>query len=137
MQRNSILWGIIFALIAVLLGAFGVHVLKPLLSAEKLAVFETGVKYQFMHAMALIAFSLYTNQMEQDCQKSKAIKWVAIFFIVGTFLFSGSLYGLVWMSIRQNAMAALFGPITPLGGLCFMLGWTCWGWIILKNKVDK
>lgn len=136
MQRNVLVWGIVFSLIAVLLGAFGAHALKAMVSVEKLAIFEVGVKYQMMHGMALIALSLYLHQMGTSIDQ-QAIKWASNFFILGTFLFSGSLYGLTGVASSQNAWASFIGPITPFGGLCFMLGWIFWAWAVLKNKVDK
>ena len=59
MYRKILIWGLVFSLLAVVFGAFGAHALKVFVNQDKLQIFETGVRYQFMHAIALIALSLY------------------------------------------------------------------------------
>lgn len=137
MHRKILILGILFSLLAVVLGAFGAHALKALVSVEKLQIFETGVRYQFMHAVALIALSLYGSQNEAKMGEQKAIGWSAHFFLIGIFLFSGSLYLLTLLSTTSYPIARLLGPITPLGGLCFILGWTFWLRVVFLHKVDK
>ncbi len=136
MHRKILLWGIFFALVAVLLGAFGAHALKSILSPEKLQSYETGVRYQLIHALALIALSIYCQLNEAAHGTIKGIRWAANFFIVGCCLFSGSIYGLSFLSITQSSWSVLLGPITPIGGLCFMLGWASWARVVWLNKVD-
>lgn len=136
MHRKILLWGIAFAFVAVLLGAFGAHALKAILSPEKLQSFETGVRYQFMHALALIALSIYRQQNKADHSLNKGIQWTSRFFIMGIFLFCGSIYGLAILSVTYPDGTILLGPITPIGGLCFMLGWANWGRSVWLNKVD-
>ena len=137
MHRKILILGLFFSLLAVVLGAFGAHALKALVSQDKLQIFETGVRYQFMHAMALIALSLYGSQNEYKMGEQKAIGWAAHFFLIGIFLFSGSLYLLTLLSTTSYPMARLLGPITPLGGLCFILGWAFWIRAVYLDKVDK
>jgi uncharacterized membrane protein YgdD (TMEM256/DUF423 family) len=98
--------GAISAFIAVALGAFGAHGLRNTLEPRMLEVFEVGVRYQMYHALALVAVGTVSN--------ANLAGW---FFLAGTVLFSGSLYGLALTGAR------FFGPITPLGGLCFLVGW--------------
>ncbi len=137
MLRSILLWGILTALLSVLLGAFGAHALKSIVQPNQLQTFETGVRYQMIHALALVGLALYGDVKQQLGFEKKQLLWVARFFIVGIFLFSGSLYGLVLLSNSTNGLARILGPITPLGGLSFMLGWASWARIVLLHKVDK
>lgn len=136
MHRKVLLWGIAFAIVAVLLGAFGAHALKSILSPEKLQSYETGVRYQLIHALALIALSIYGQLNKTNDFLNKGIGWSAHFFIVGAFLFSGSIYGLALLSVIHPSWAFVLGPVTPIGGLCFMLGWASWARVVWLNKVD-
>jgi uncharacterized membrane protein YgdD (TMEM256/DUF423 family) len=108
-----------------------------MVSGEKLQIFETGVRYQFMHAMALITLAIYCNQRNLSVKEQKRIAWAAHFFIAGTLLFSGSLYILTLIATTDHPLIPFIGPITPLGGLCFMLGWFLWLRVVFLNKVDK
>ena len=87
MHRKVLLWGLLFAGIAVMLGAFGAHALKSLVPADKVIIFETGVRYQLMHALALILLSLYIQQNLSISTHSNGIKWSARFFFARNFLF--------------------------------------------------
>ena len=136
MHRKILLWGIAFAIIAVLLGAFGAHALKAILTPEKLQSYETGVRYQLIHALALIALSIYGQQNKTNDIVQKGIGWAAHFFIVGCILFSGSIYGLSLLSVIHPGWSFLLGPVTPIGGLGFMLGWASWARVVWLNKVD-
>ena len=136
MHRKILLWGIGFAITAVLLGAFGAHALKAILTPEKLQSYETGVRYQLIHALALIALSIYGQINKTNDFLNKGIGWSAHFFIVGAFLFSGSIYGLALLSVIHPSWAFVLGPVTPIGGLFFMLGWASWARVVWLNKVD-
>ncbi len=136
MHRKILLWGIGFAISAVLLGAFGAHALKAILTPEKLQSYETGVRYQLIHALALIALSIYGQINKTNDFLNKGIGWSAHFFIVGAFLFSGSIYGLALFSVIHPSWAFVLGPVTPIGGLFFMLGWAIWARFVWLNKVD-
>jgi uncharacterized membrane protein YgdD (TMEM256/DUF423 family) len=137
MDRKILIFGLAFAALSVLLGAFGSHALKSMVSGEKLQIFETGVRYQFMHAMALITLAIYCNQRHLSVKEQKRIAWAAHFFIAGTLLFSGSLYILTLIANTDHPLIPFIGPITPIGGLCFMLGWFLWLRVVFLNKVDK
>lgn len=93
MHRKILLWGITFAIIAVLLGAFGAHALKSVLTPEKLVSYETGVRYQLIHALALIALSIYGQLNKSNDILNKGIGWAAHFFIVGAFYLAGPYMG--------------------------------------------
>ena len=137
MHRKILIGGLLFSLFSVALGAFGAHALKALVTPDKLGVFETGVRYQFMHGMALIALSIYGSQNHAKLGEQKGIEWAFIFFISGIIFFSGSLYLLVLATILNGTWSNFVGPITPLGGLFFMLGWISWLRVVFKDKVDK
>jgi uncharacterized membrane protein YgdD (TMEM256/DUF423 family) len=112
MQRFLLMSAALSAMLAVALGAFAAHGLKSRLSETLLATFQTGVHYQFMHSLAVILVVILYRQQSQGL-----LLWSALLFFAGILLFSGSLYGLSLTQIKA------FGPITPLGGLCFMAGW--------------
>ena len=137
MRTSIILGGLLLALFSVLLGAFGAHALKNLVAPAKVAIFETGVRYQFMHGLALIILSLYSQQNESYPTIQKSIKRVAQFFLTGCLFFSGSLYLLTLQPLFSFNYSKIIGPVTPLGGLFFMLGWASWIRLIWLHKVDK
>lgn len=96
-------------------GAFGAHALKGKLTESALASFETGVRYQMYHAIALLVVALLIAQYPEV----KSLSVTGWCFVAGTILFSGSLYGLTLGGIKA------LGPVTPLGGLAFIIGWIC------------
>jgi len=103
-------------LVSVALGAFAAHGLKAQLAPYLLGIFETGVLYQFIHTLAIVFCALLLLlSLGQKAQKYFFI--AAICFIIGIFCFSGSLYALALTGIKW------FGPMTPMGGLLFMIGW--------------
>ena len=110
MIKLFLLTGSFFCMLSVMLGAFAAHGLKSRLTEYSLGVFKTAAEYQMVHGLALIAVAIL-------------IKWginltmAGGFFIAGMLLFSGSLYLLALSGMKW------LGPITPLGGLCFIIGW--------------
>jgi len=100
------------ALLSVVLGAFAAHGLKTKLSDTLLNTFQTGVQYQMYHSLALILLVILYRQMPQSL-----LIYSAGFMFAGIILFSGSLYMLALTQIKW------FGPVTPLGGVCFIIGW--------------
>ncbi|MEY3377906.1 MAG: hypothetical protein RLZZ328_1019 [Bacteroidota bacterium] len=127
MHRSIQLRGIVFAAIAVILGAFGAHALKAVLPLDRLQVFETGVRYQIIHSIALIVLSLNLTKYEDATFASKWMHRAALFMTIGIVLFSGSLYIISTSSILPFSVGPWMGPITPIGGLFFIIGWTSWG----------
>lgn len=109
-----ILGGILGGL-AVALGAFGAHGLRARLAADLLATFETGVRYHMYHALALFAVATAISKWPGS-NLPAAAGWL---FVIGTLLFSGSLYLLSLTGLRW------LGAVTPFGGLAFLAGWTC------------
>lgn len=108
--------GAIWGGLAVALGAFAAHALKAELSEHSLSIFETGVRYQMDHALALLVIALLWQQLEGG---QRWLTGAGVAFTVGIVLFSGSLYAL-----SLSGMTGL-GLITPLGGLAFLVGWGC------------
>lgn len=102
--------GAFSALLAVALGAFGAHGLRDRLAPEMLAIYQTGVQYHFYHAVGIALAGLAADRLP-------VARRTAILFVVGTVLFSGSLYLLTITGIKK------LGMITPLGGVCFLAGW--------------
>ncbi len=122
-DRHFIALGSFNMLIAIALGAFGAHALKPLLGADLLAVWQTAVQYHLVHGLALIALGLLLPRFEH-----KRMCWAGIAFFVGIVLFSGSLYALALSNLK------ILGAITPLGGLAFLAGWGILAWSALRHK---
>ncbi len=104
--------GSISGALAVLLGAFGAHGLKEKLSAEVMAVYKTAVEYQFYHTLALLIVGVLA--LNTQSKPLTASGWL---FTAGILIFSGSLYALSISGIKW------LGAITPIGGLCFIVGW--------------
>ncbi|QUY40965.1 DUF423 domain-containing protein [Acaryochloris marina] len=116
MFRLFLMAGSIFGGLSVAAGAFASHALKAQLSEKSQQIFETGTKYQMYHALALILVSLLLSRAEGG---EGLLTLAGYAFIAGIVLFSGSLYGLSLSEIKW------FGPITPLGGVAFLVGWGC------------
>lgn len=113
-MKVTIVIGALMALSGVMLGALGAHGLKSVLAASDLLTFEIGVKYQMYHGLAILLLPGLRHIANAPWLVKSA--WL---FIAGCVLFSGSLYLLALTGQKW------FGPITPIGGLCFMLGWLC------------
>lgn len=111
-------FGAFFGFLAIILGAFGAHALKKRFTADQLTSWETGVKYQMYHAIVLLVISF---NLGFNTGLESAIAWL---FVIGTVLFSFSIYGLC-ISGATGKKWKFLGPITPLGGLCLAAGWIC------------
>ncbi|WP_026776585.1 DUF423 domain-containing protein [Polaribacter sp. Hel_I_88] len=116
MSQLALIFGCIFGSLAIIFGAFGAHLLKKKLTTDQLQSFETGVKYQMYHAIVLLVLGF-------NLDVSATINaYIINTFIIGTILFSFSIYGLV-LSSANNKKLKFLGPITPLGGLFLVAGW--------------
>ena len=129
MHKAFIKTAAILGFLSVILGAFAAHSLKELLSDYAVNIFETGVRYQFYHVFALLAAGILYKEFP-----NKFIKWSGIFFIAGIILFSGSLYFLTYVKGTIMPGYKWIGPITPIGGLFFILGWLFLFIGCFKNK---
>ena len=126
MNRKIVITACVFGLIAVITGAFGAHGLKALLSATELEQWRTAVSYQFYHTFALLFLSL----MPLRNRLQNIAYWC---FSFGIILFSGSIYLLATRTITNFYWPAL-GPLTPIGGLFFIIGWLSMLAAAIKNK---
>lgn len=122
-ERLFLALGAISAFVGVAAGAFGAHGLKSRLSAEMMVIFETGVRYQMYHAFALLFVAWASSRFPGSLLTTAG--WL---FVIGTILFSGSLYLLSLTETRW------LGAITPLGGVAFLGGWLCLAWAALKTN---
>ena len=112
--------GAVNAFAAIACGAFGAHALKRRLDEGRLAVFETGARYHMYHALALVAVAWLGARTGDLAYPA------GVMFLAGIVLFSGSLYALALTGVKK------LGAITPLGGLCFLLGWADFAWVALS-----
>ena len=116
MLRSFLMLAAFFGFTGVALGAFAAHGLKGRLTAEYLTIFQTGVLYQLVHALALLGVAVLAAQLP-----GRLVTWAGISFAIGILLFSGSLYALTLTGISK------LGIITPFGGLAFLFGWSMLG----------
>ena len=121
--------GALFALLAVVFGAFGAHYLAERLSETQLAGFKTGVQYQFYHALALLILAALYQVTEL-----KQLKTAGRLFALGIILFSGSIYLLTTRDLTGLGGIGWLGPVTPIGGLCFIGGWAYLLYLSTKIK---
>ncbi len=123
MKLNWFAVGALAGALGVTLGAFGAHALKDRVSADLLAVFEVGVRYQMYHALALLGVAWAAGRWSSGWVNASG--WL---FLVGILIFSGSLYLMTLTGARW------LGAITPIGGLCFILGWVGLAVTALRNS---
>ncbi|TLX71156.1 DUF423 domain-containing protein [Labilibacter sediminis] len=126
MKKVVLLFGASYGLLSVVLGAFGAHALKKILTPEVLKSFETGVKYQMYHALVMLVIGFYFSFTV------KTEVYMAMTFILGTFLFSFSIYLLAFNSLWGYNMRFV-GLVTPLGGMLLIMGWI----LLLLNVYRK
>lgn len=124
MESNHWMWlGALICGIAVALGAFGAHGLREKLEPRMLEIFQTGVHYQMIHGLALLAYGLWCRSLS-----AADSSWIGYSFLGGILIFSGSLYILSLTGIRW------LGAITPIGGVGFLVGWLGWAWILWRKS---
>lgn len=130
-QKNLLIISGISGAICVALGAMGAHALKEKLPAENLQTFETAVKYQFYHTLALILIALLSEKIN-----TKILNYSSSLFIAGIILFSFSLYFLALRPLMEinNEEMKWVGAITPLGGVSFILAWLMLSFAAFKSK---
>lgn len=128
MNKRIIIVASIFGVLAVVLGAFGAHGLKKLITVAELETWHTAVQYHFYHTFALLFLSTFSRF------RSRAINAASWFFTFGILLFSGSLYILSTKNLLDITNTSIIGPVTPIGGLLFILGWISLLVAAVKNK---
>ena len=126
MRKGLFLIACLSGFLATALGAFGSHGLKNVASQEMIAVFELAVNYHFYHTFALIAAALAGHWLS-----SRLLDYAAYAFILGIALFSGSLYTYVLSGTKFLVM------ITPLGGMCFLVGWLLLAATVWQSRMDR
>jgi uncharacterized membrane protein YgdD (TMEM256/DUF423 family) len=126
MERVFVIAASVLALVGVGMGAFGAHALRAQLEAQALATFEVGVRYQMYHALALFAVAWVHERWP-----TRLVRTAGWLFIVGTLVFSGSLYLLVLLGVSA------LGAITPFGGAALLAGWACLAMGAWKGAVDS
>lgn len=114
---NPILIAAVFGFLAVALGAFGAHALKPYLDEYAKGIWQTAVFYHFIHSLAILAAGILAK-----IKPELKVKFICFSFITGIFLFSGSLYLLALTDLKW------LGMVTPIGGLAFLTGWGLLAW---------
>ena len=125
MLRTFLMLAAFFGFTGVALGAFAAHGLKNRLTPEYLAIFQTGVLYQLIHALAIFGVAVLATQIQ-----GRLVSYAGIAFTLGILLFSGSLYLLTLTGVGK------LGIITPIGGLCFLIGWFILGWTAWRLGLD-
>lgn len=128
MKTITLVFGAFYGMLSIILGAFGAHALKKILSVERLESFETGVRYQ-MYAAFFLLIAGYILKFDTSSQK-----WISILMIAGTMLFSFSIYGLS-LQDYLGANLKFLGPVTPLGGLLMILSWGMLIFYFMKNRI--
>jgi uncharacterized membrane protein YgdD (TMEM256/DUF423 family) len=127
MNRTIALTGTLLLIISIILGAFGAHALKEILKEEQLISFETGVRYQMIHGLGLLIIGLQADR------HGFALKTIYRLLLSGVILFSGSIYFLALQDVLDFNLRFL-GPITPLGGLLMIVGWTVYAFHLFRSK---
>jgi uncharacterized membrane protein YgdD (TMEM256/DUF423 family) len=116
--KKAIVTGLVLLIVGIILGAFGAHGLKGKVSPEKIASFEVGVRYQLIHALGFLALAFGKPYFQFS------LKAVYTLLLLGVILFAGSIYGLTLQGLAGMNLGKVFGPMTPLGGLLLIIGWT-------------
>jgi len=125
MLRTFLMLAAFFGFTGVAVGAFAAHGLKNRLTPEYLAIFHTGVLYQLIHTLAIFGVAILATQIQ-----GRLVSYAGIAFVLGILLFSGSLYLLTLTGVSK------LGIITPIGGLCFLIGWFILGWLAWRLGLD-
>jgi len=125
MNKKIAVTGVVLISVSIILGAFGAHPLKEILSSKQMASYDVGIRYQMYHGLGLLLLGLNANKIKQSLN---AVYWL---LLLGTLFFSGSIYFLSLQDILSVKLNFL-GPVTPLGGV-FMIA----GWILLIIKMTK
>ncbi len=122
--RLILLSGLLFALLAVILGAFGAHALRASTTLQQMQTWQTASEYHFYHALGLIALGIWM----ENKPTGRLIQASGVLLMGGLLLFSGSLYLLVLMKMPT------LGMLTPFGGVSLIAGWGCWALALILEK---
>jgi len=128
MKTNTLFFGTLFGLLSVILGAFGAHAFKEILTPDRLESYETAVRYQMYASLFLLIIGFF---LRFETRMQKSISWL---MILGVLLFSGSIYLLSFQEVWEVNLKFI-GPITPLGGLLMILSWFFLLLEILRKRI--
>jgi len=128
MNKQITITASLLGALAVIFGAFGAHALKAVLSPRELEVWHTAVQYHFYHVFALLFLSTINRF------KNRLISWTYYLFTAGILLFSGSLYLISCREVLHMPGLVALGPVTPIGGLLFILGWILLAFAAFRNR---
>lgn len=128
--KNVLIIALVLLISGIILGAFGAHGLKNLVSDEKINSFEVGVRYQMLNALGLLGLAALKPQFQFSIKNS------AIFILIGVICFSCSIYGLTFL-LKGDSLGKILGPITPIGGLLMIVGWFLILIKVFKIQVNK
>jgi uncharacterized membrane protein YgdD (TMEM256/DUF423 family) len=131
-SRNQLLIGALFLLVGIILGALGAHAFADILSDRQMASFQTAVRYQQLQGIGIMIVGVVCH-----ISALTASRWITRFLVLGTILFSGSIYLLVFSTDMAHGLKAVVGPITPIGGLLLILGWAFFLRSVAVLKVSK
>lgn len=130
MEKKWVITGLVLLITGIVLGAFGAHALKQLIhDADRLASFETGVRYQLIHGVAFLSVPFIARHFGQDA------RWTYRLLLTGILCFSGSIYLLTLRDVWGIAgVAKVLGPVTPVGGLLLISGWSVLLIAVLRKR---
>ena len=122
MHKPLVTIAAVLGMLAVISGAFGAHALKPHLTADELEIYQTANRYQFIHVLAILFTGL-------AWRGNKLMAYAGYAFVIGILLFSGSIYLLALREMLGiQSWSMVLGPVTPMGGIFFLVGW---GWLAM------
>jgi uncharacterized membrane protein YgdD (TMEM256/DUF423 family) len=127
-QKKMLIIGAVLLVVGIVLGAFGAHGLKKIVSTDKIETFEVGVKYQLYHGLAFLILANVQSFVNFN------FKSIRILMILGVFLFSGSIYMLVFQEVLNFNLSFILGPLTPIGGTLLIIAWTLFIVKLTKEK---
>lgn len=130
-MKKLVIIGSLMAALAVVIGAFGAHALKPVMTILQQQTYETGVKYHIIHSIGIIIIAILYHLLS-----IKTLKYAAYFMFAGIILFSFSLYLLALKQVLGISNWTFLGPITPIGGMLFIIAWLLTAWSVTKSKND-
>ncbi|MFM6946020.1 MAG: DUF423 domain-containing protein [Flavobacteriales bacterium] len=125
MEKQSVILSSLFLMLSIVLGAFGAHALKAILTEDLLQTFEVGVRYQSFLALSTLVLSLQADRF------NFSVKRITQAMLVGLFLFSFSIYGIVALK-HLGLSVGILGPITPIGGAISIISWCVFIFRLLK-----
>ena len=126
MNKKIAITGVVLISLSIILGAFGAHPLKEVLSSKQMASYDVGIRYQMYHGLGLLLLGFNANKIKKSLS---LVYWLLLF---GTIMFSGSIY-LLSLQDLLGAKLSFLGPVTPLGGLLMISGWILLMVNLLRN----